>query len=52
MIVELGVQSEVVTSADGVTSVTFTVDEAGSYEYFCSIGNHREQGMSGMLIVE
>lgn len=33
-------------------SVTFVADEAGTYEYYCSVGSHREQGMVGTLIVE
>ena len=34
------------------TSVTFVADEAGSFEYYCSVGSHRENGMKGMLVVE
>lgn len=34
------------------TSVTFTADKAGTYEYYCSVGNHRALGMVGKLIVE
>ena len=34
------------------TSVTFTADKAGTYEYYCSVGSHRAQGMVGQLIVE
>lgn len=34
------------------TSVTFVADEAGTFEYYCSVGNHREQGMVGTLVVE
>lgn len=34
------------------TSVTFVADKAGTYEFYCSIGNHRAQGMVGKLIVE
>lgn len=34
------------------TSVTFVADTAGTYEYYCSVGNHRAQGMVGTLIVE
>lgn len=37
---------------DGTTSVTFVADEAGTYEYYCSVGQHRLQGMVGQLIVE
>lgn len=33
-------------------SVTFVADEAGEFEYYCSVGNHRQQGMVGTLIVE
>lgn len=35
-----------------MTSVTFMADEAGMYEYYCSVGSHRAQGMVGTLIVE
>lgn len=34
------------------TSVTFVADEAGEYEFYCSVGNHRAQGMVGTLIVQ
>lgn len=34
------------------TSVTFVADQSGTFEYYCSVGNHRAQGMVGKLIVE
>lgn len=34
------------------TSVTFVASKKGSFEYYCSVGNHRSQGMVGTLIVE
>ena len=34
------------------TTVTFVAREAGTYEYYCSVGNHRAQGMVGTLVVE
>lgn len=34
------------------TSVTFVANKAGSYEFYCSVGAHRAQGMVGTLIVE
>src|SRR5690606_40276768 len=33
-------------------SVTFVADKAGTFEYYCSVSNHRQQGMVGTLIVE
>ena len=33
-------------------AVEFTADKAGTFEYYCSIGNHRMMGMKGTLIVE
>ncbi len=33
------------------TRVTFVADKAGSYEYYCSVGQHRANGMVGTLIV-
>lgn len=37
---------------DGTASVTFVADAAGTYEYYCSVGDHRAMGMVGTLIVE
>lgn len=37
---------------DGETSVTFIADKTGTFEYYCSVGNHRANGMVGKLIVE
>jgi len=34
------------------SSVQFVADKAGSFEYFCTVGNHRERGMIGTLVVE
>lgn len=34
------------------TSTTFVADKAGTFEYYCSVGNHRAEGMKGKLIVE
>lgn len=34
------------------TSVTFVADKEGTFEYYCSVGNHRAMGMVGKLIVE
>ena len=32
--------------------VEFTADKAGTFEYYCSVGQHRQMGMKGNLIVE
>jgi plastocyanin len=34
------------------TSVTFVADKKGTFEYYCSVGQHRSKGMVGKLIVE
>ena len=39
-------------SAGNSSSVEFAADKAGSFEFFCSIGNHRQMGMVGKFIVE
>lgn len=33
-------------------TVTFSADKTGTFEYYCSVGNHRQMGMVGKLIVE
>ncbi len=35
----------------GSTTVEFVADKVGSFEYYCSIGNHRAMGMKGILTV-
>ena len=47
---EFNVASERVQT-DGSTSVTFVADTAGTYEYYCSVGSHRANGMVGRLVV-
>lgn len=36
----------------GSTSVEFVADKVGTFEYYCSVGQHRAMGMVGKLIVE
>ena len=33
-------------------SVEFTADKKGTFEYYCSVGTHRQMGMKGKFIVE
>lgn len=32
--------------------ITFVVDKTGTFEYYCSVGNHRAMGMVGTLTVK
>lgn len=34
------------------SSVTFIADKDGDFEFYCSVGKHREMGMVGTLVVE
>ncbi len=38
-------------SAETEEVVEFVADQAGSFEYYCSVGSHRAMGMKGTLIV-
>lgn len=48
---EFKVKSKTV-SGGGSDTITFTADKTGTFEFYCSVGNHREMGMKGSLIVE
>jgi len=50
-ITELGVDSPV-TVAGETSEFEFTAGKAGEFEYFCSVGQHRKNGMVGILVVE
>lgn len=47
----LGINTAILQAGQQET-VQFVADKAGTFEYYCSIGNHREMGMRGNLIVE
>lgn len=47
---ELKVKSELAKSGSN-TTVEFVADQLGSFEFYCSVGQHRAQGMVGTLIV-
>lgn len=38
--------------ADETEEISFVASKSGTFEYYCSVGNHRQQGMVGKLIVE
>lgn len=48
---ELGVETPVIQSGKEA-SVEFVANKAGTFEYYCSVGNHRQMGMIGKLTVK
>ena len=32
--------------------ISFVADKAGTFEFYCNVGNHRAMGMKGQLVVE
>lgn len=47
---EFAVGTKVLQAGQSET-IEFVADRAGAFEYYCSVGTHREQGMVGTLIV-
>jgi plastocyanin len=48
---ELDVKTKTIQSGQEET-VEFTASQAGSFEYYCSVANHRQMGMKGTLVVK
>jgi nitrosocyanin len=48
---ELGVKMPIIQNGNTGT-VEFTADKKGSFEYYCSVGQHRANGQVGTLIVQ
>lgn len=49
---EFNAATEKVNPEGGMTSVEFIADKKGMFEYYCSVGQHRANGMKGNFIVE
>lgn len=41
-----------VIPTDSSVALNFVADKEGTFEYYCSVGEHRVQGMTGTLIVK
>ena len=41
-----------ITQTGDTDMIEFVADKTGTFEYYCSVGNHRQMGMVGKLIVE
>jgi plastocyanin len=48
---EYNVQTKILNAGQNET-VEFVADKSGTFEYYCSVGNHREMGMKGTLTVQ
>jgi plastocyanin len=48
---EFNVRSKGLKSGES-TDVQFVADRTGTFEFYCSVGKHRQMGMKGNLIVE
>ncbi len=48
---ELGIATKVIKTGEKDT-VEFTPDKTGTFEYYCSVGQHRANGMTGTMVVE
>jgi len=46
---ELGV-NEIISN--GITEIEFTPDKAGTFEFYCTVGNHRQAGQFGTIVIE
>lgn len=48
---ELNARTQIIEGGSS-DSITFVADKAGTFEYYCSVMEHRKMGMVGKLIVE
>lgn len=48
---ELGVRTKVINKGE-TDKIEFIPERTGNFEFYCSVGNHRQLGMSGKVVVE
>jgi plastocyanin len=46
-----GAKTDIIKGGES-TSITFTPTTAGTFKFYCSVGNHRAQGMEGTVTVQ
>lgn len=51
MVDELGISSKTINGGEE-DSVEFVSEKSGTFAMYCGVGNHRQQGMEGKVIVE
>ncbi len=49
---EFGVATKILKTAGEEDTVTFVASKKGTFQYYCSIGDHRQMGMVGTITVE
>ncbi len=49
---ELNARTARVVKGEPAVSVEFVASKKGTFEYYCSVGQHRANGMKGTLVVE
>lgn len=48
----LGVQTATTMRRNSEVEVTFTVERAGTYLYYCTVSGHRQAGMEGVFTIQ
>lgn len=48
---ELGIKSKTINGGEE-DSIEFVSEKSGTFAMYCGVGNHREQGMEGEIVVE
>lgn len=48
---ELGIKSKTINKGEE-DSIEFVSEKSGTFAMYCGVGNHREQGMEGEVVVE
>ncbi len=48
---EFQAATKVIRATDAEEVIEFVADRTGTFEYYCSVGEHRKNGMKGKLIV-
>jgi len=49
---EFNTATKIIAKGGADETIEFIANKRGTFEYYCSVGNHREKGMIGKLIIE